>query len=643
MKIHLDFETRSELDIRKVGAWVYSTHPSTEVLCMAYALNDGNVFIIDKEQLKDYDSLCCNFVTEPDEVMVAHNAMFEYLIWHNILVKRFGYPPIPKNQWRCTAAMASASALPRGLDACAIALKLRYTKDTAGKNVMMKMCKPRKPTKGDKSKWHESPEDFIALHKYCINDVRIERAIDSELRDLSVNEQRVFHLDQEINLRGIRIDTKAVDAALKMVEQYTKQQEKKVSEITEGFLDGVSRRQRVLTWIKGEGVDLPDYTKETVNEVLNSDDLPDNVREVLKIRQELGKTSIAKYQAFKETTDIDGFMRDTLIYHGAATGRWAGSRAQLHNLPRVIDGGINFTIDSFKDGTFKLFQAMYPNVLQTLSQCLRGLLIAREGHEFIGADWNAIEARILLWYAGDKNGLDLYRQDKDPYKVMAGKIFSTTQDVVTKMQRFVGKQTELGCGFGMGLNGERFIATCRKHNVTVPIEIAKRAVRTYRGEHPAVVAYWKVIERAVTDAIRTSQVVKVGLLNIFTHKDFLYIQLPSKRMLAYHQPLLDGKSITHMGWVSQRNCYERQYTWGGVFVENIVQGTARDVVVHGMFEGEKQGYKTLLTVHDEILTEVPINTKTVPHYETLLSHDRPKWIGDCPLKVEGWKGQRFLK
>ncbi len=644
MKIHLDFETRSELDIRKVGAWVYSRHPSTEVLCMAYAEGEGEVKLLTKEAI----GLGNPFFVEGDTLIVAHNAMFEYMIWHNILVKRHGYPVIPKNMWRCTAAKASALALPRGLENCAIALQLKHIKDKEGYATMLKMCKPRKPTKAEKEKgithtlWHESPEDFEKLHKYCKGDILVERCIDNTLRDLSPREQQIYHLNQEVNLRGIRIDTQAIDSALKIIELYTKQQEQKVVKLSDGFLDGLSRRQRVLTWIKGEGVDLPDFTKETVNEVL-SGELPDKIRKVLEIRQELGKTSIAKFKAFKECTDIDGFMKDTQIYHGAATGRETGQRAQLHNLPRVELANIDKAIELLKIGDLELLKTYSPNILQTLSQCIRGMLIAREGHEFIGADWNAIEVRILFWFAGETEGLRQFENDEDLYVDMATKIFGTYHRDIVEMQRFVGKQTVLGCGFGMGLNGERFVATCRKHNVTVPTEVAKLAVRTYRNSYPAVVSYWKVIERAVVDAIRTGKVVKVGVLNIFTHDDFLYIQLPSKRMLAYHQPRLEGNTVTHMGWVSQRNCYERQRTWGGVFVENIVQGTARDVVEHGKMEGEKQDYKTLLTVHDEILTEVPTNTKTVPHYETLLSHDRPEWIGDCPLKVKGWKGQRFLK
>ncbi len=292
-RIHLDFETRSESDIRKEGGWNYSKHPTTEALCLAYAIDDGEVELLTKEQIEN------GIMPFPisDAVIVAHNVTFEYMIWHHILVERFGYPAIKKENWRCTAAMCSVMALPRSLDNASKALELPFEKDLVGKACMMRMCKPRKQTKNNKEKWHESKEDFEILHKYCKQDVEVERAIDNELPDLIPQEQKVFHLDQKINYRGINIDMDAVDSALDLVGQFTKQSEDKVKELTGGELSGLSRRQACLTWIKGEGVELPDFTKETVNEILNGE-LPTVVREVLKLRQQLSKTSIAKFKAF---------------------------------------------------------------------------------------------------------------------------------------------------------------------------------------------------------------------------------------------------------------------------------------------------------------------------------------------------------
>ena len=641
MRIHLDFETRSEVDIRKVGGWVYCNHPTTEVLCLAFAVDDGEVQILTKEEIEHG---VLPFETE-GVTFVAHNVSFEYMIWHNILVKRFnfpslpiGYPIIQSEQWECTAAKAAVMGLPRSLDNASKALELGFKKDMIGKNMMLKMCKPRKATKNDSSKWHESEEDFKILHKYCKQDVEVERAIDKTLPDLIESEKMLFNLDKKINYRGIMVDMEAVDAALSLVDQYTRQAEGEVSRLTEGFLDGLSRRQKVLTWIKGEGINLPDFTKETVNEALNGV-LPVKIRRVLELRQQLGKTSVAKFKAFKECTDIDGIMYETLLFYGCHTGRWSGQRAQLHNLPRITMHDAASANEIMKCGDLVLFQGMFPNVLETLSQTLRGCLVPRPNKEFIGGDQNAIEVRVLFWLAGEMVGLNQYELDQDIYVNMAKKIFGV--DDIDKMKRFVGKQTVLGCGFGMGLNGDKFIATCRKHGVTVPREVAMRAVQTYRNTYRAVVAYWKSIEQAIVLAIRNEgRTVNFGKLKMFVKDDFLHIELPSGRCLHYHKPRLEGHAITHMSWVSTRNCYERIRSWGGVFTENVVQAISRDTVAHGMFQLEGEGYDCVLTVHDEILSEVDIGTKAVEQFEYLMSR-KPVWLAGCPIKVKGWKGVRF--
>ncbi len=301
MKIRLDFETRSEVDIKKTGAWVYAIHPSTEINCMAYAVDDDDIQIISKKDLKTFaNRMSCLFVK--DAIFEAHYSMFEYYIWHEILVKRYGFPKIPARQWRCTAAKVAVLALPRSLDKAAEALDVEVRKDLEGKRLMLKMCKPRKPTKEERERddllnehpvrWHETPEQFKRLGEYCKIDVDVEREIDKVTRDLSPYEQEVWFLDQEINRRGIKIDLDAVDSAIELIRQYREEKIAEVIKLSDGFLDGVSRRQKVLTWIKGEGVYLPDFTKETVNEALNKK-LPSKIRKVLKIRQELGRTSIA--------------------------------------------------------------------------------------------------------------------------------------------------------------------------------------------------------------------------------------------------------------------------------------------------------------------------------------------------------------
>lgn len=648
MKIILDFETRSEVDIKKCGAWVYATHPSTEVLLMGYAADDSEVQIISKKDLESFKNrMSCLFVK--GSIFVAHYSMFEYYIWHEILVKRFGYPTIPQRQWRCTAAKAAVLALPRSLEKTAEALELDYKKDMEGHRLMLKMCKPRKTTKveqarnellGDSSVcWYESEEDLERLAEYCKIDVETERAIDKNLPDLSSYEQEVWFLDQEINRRGILVDTEAVESALELIEQYKEEKIAEVVKLSDRFLDGVSRRQKVLTWIKGNGIYLPDYTKETVNEAL-SGKLPLNVRKVLEIRQELGRTSTAKYEAFNKATDKHGFIYDTLVYHGASTGRWTGKNVQLHNPPRGSIKDIEACIELMKRKDLEVFRMFYPKVMEAISSCIRGMLIAREGKEFYVGDYNAIEVRVLFWLASEVAGLTRYSKDQDLYVDMAMRIFDTTD--IDDLKRFVGKQTVLGCGYGMGLNGIRFVGTCRTHNVTVALETAQRAVRVYRDTYRAVPSYWRNTEKAAIEAVLTRKPMKLGKVIWFTKGDFLYVKLPSSRHLAYHKPEIHEMSLTHMGINSKTKEYERQTTWGGVLVENVVQATARDMMVAGMFNVEANDYKVLLTVHDEVLSEKKLREGDLNEYSHLLC-STPTWADGCPIKVNSWRGRRYKK
>ncbi len=654
MNIHLDFETRSTVDIRKCGAWVYSLHPSTEVLCLAYALDDGEVKLITKDEIEK--GIVYSFSFSPEDIFTAHNAAFEHHIWQNILVKRFGFPAIPARQWRCTAAKAAVLALPRALGNCAAALDLPYQKDMEGYKIMMKMCKPKKPTKKEKSfdelsgefplRWHESEEDFEILHKYCIGDVEVERSIDYEIRDLSKNEQEVWFLDQVINQRGIRIDMEAVSAALELVAQYAVECEAEVDELTDGYVDRVSRRQKVLTWIQTQGISLQDYTKETVNEAL-SGTLPPKVRRVLEIRRQLGKTSTAKYEAFTKATDDRGILCDTLLYHGASPGRWTGKLVQLHNPPRGTLKDTGACIDLMKRRDLEMFQMFYPEVMEAISSCIRGMLIAREGKEFFVSDFNAVEVRVLFWLANEVSGLTRYEKGQDLYVDMAMRIFETTD--IDELKRFVGKQTVLGCGYGMGLNGERFQATCRQHGVTVSTKVAQTCPRMYRETYRAVPKFWKATEKAAIQAVLTGKTIRCGKIIWVVNKDFLYAKLPSGRCLAYHKPEIHEMALTHMGNLDHE--YVRQTTWGGILVQNLCEGVARDIMVNGMFNVESAGYKVLLTVHDEVMSErekrgrqknLVVKGGNLEEYNKLLT-SLPEWASGCPVKADGWKGNRYKK
>jgi len=624
-----------------VGAWNYSVHPSTEILCIAYCENDQPVKIY---TLKNFPKDKFLHFIKNHWLFYAHYAMFENYIWHNVLVKKHGWPAIPLRQWRCTAAKAAAHALPRSLSNAAKALKLPVLKDEDGKRIMQKMAKPRNITKKNKAKWHESPEDFQKLFDYCVNDVEVERAIDKALPDLTEEEQNVWVFDQIINTRGMPVDREAVNAALYLIEKFVEECNNEVEQITNGYLNKVSQRTRVLNWIQTQGVNLPGYTKDDIVKALEKK-CPPQVRRVLEIRQQTGKTSTAKYDAFKNALCPDDKVRDMFVYHGASTGRWAGKIVQLHNLPRGNIKDPEFCVEISKLKDLEAFKFFYPNVMGAFSSCIRGMLISSPGKHLFVVDFAAIEARVLAWIAGEEKALEYFRNKEDSYVKMAAVIFET--DEVTSDMRFVGKQSVLGCGYGMG--AERFKETCASLGQTVSEGLALKAVNAFRKSNPKIVKLWNNIEKAAIDAVRNKVINTVNGISFYKKRDFLYCVLPSGRKLAYHHPLIEKiekfertqDQLTFMGVGAQTN-YERQNTWGGTLVENIVQAISRDLLTEAMLRVEALGYKVVLHIHDEIVAEVPEEDNNLEKFINLITQ-LPSWAEGCPIGAEGWIGKRYKK
>lgn len=669
--IHLDFETRSEVDIFKVGAWNYSVHPSTEILCMAYAVNNGPIGLETKKDLErnylQIPVMVFDSVFDKNPIFTAHYSMFENYIWHNILVKRYGWPKIPLRQWRCTAAKAASHALPRSLKNAADALDLKVRKDEDGKRIMLKMCKPRRLTKKEektaiekyrqsgmtnftnafpKTPWHEKEEDFEILYDYCINDVKVEREIDHVLPDLSPKEQEVWFLDQAINTRGVQVDTEAVNAALELIQQYTDECNEEVSRITNGYLDKVTQTALVLRWIERQDVSMPDYTKATVEETLKKE-IPSDVKRVLKIRQQTGKTSVKKYDKLKSATDKSGRLRDMFVYCGASTGRFAGKGVQLHNLPRGNIKDQELCISLMKRKDLEIFKLFYPDVMGAFSSCVRGMLIAAPGKDLLVGDYASIEARVVAWLAGEELALKYFREKEDAYVKMAEIIFECPADSITSAQRFVGKQTVLGCGYGMG--AEKFRGTCQSLGQEVSEELAKKAVYAFRGQNKNIVKMWYDIEAAAIRTVREGSVTNLGNIRWSMIGDFLYCTLPSGRKLAYHHPKIEKvpryeqmvDRLTFMG-VALGNKYVKQYTWGGTLVENIVQAIARDILVEGMLRCEKVGHSVVMHVHDEIVVEQKEGYGSLDNFLSLIIKV-PAWAEGCPIEAEGWRGKRYKK
>lgn len=634
-KICLDFESRSKADIWTCGAYAYSVHPSTEVLCLVYAIDDGDPILIRKEDL----ALLPPFDIKGNEFH-AFNAFFEQCMWANVMSKKWGWPRIPINQFCCIMAKSLASAYPQSLANACKAVNTPYQKSATGHTLMLKLCKPKLS-----GGWNEDPEDFEKLYQYCIDDVLAERSLDNMLPDLIPSEQTIWFLDQLVNQRGIYIDREAVSRALSYIEEYTARLNNIVFEESGAVLDKVTRRQAVLDWCKSQGVNITGYTKGDVSKVLE-ETLPENVRTVLETKLQLGKTSVAKYQALKEATTEDGRIRDTLIYHGATTGRWTGKLFQLQNLPKGNVANIDGAIEDLKKYPLEDFEILYPDVMGTLSSCIRGMIIASPGTELYVGDYNAIEARVLMWLAGEEYGLKQFNNDEDLYVAMAQSIYGKKD--ISKIERHLGKTAVLGCGYSMGK--DKFLITCANQGLIIEPELAEKAVSTYRETYQAVKNFWYEQENTAIEAVKSKTIQASNRILWSMKENNLLCQLPSGRRLTYPEATLDytetpwGDTKLTLFYMAQdsKNRWSKEKTYGGKLVENITQAVARDILASAMLRLEKWGFPVIFSVHDEVVCEVPEKTRDIDTYRQLLC-ELPEWAKGLPLKAECWVGRRYKK
>lgn len=598
------------------------------------------------------------FIGDKSIIFKAHNAGFERAIWREIMHKRFGYPNIPLSQWDCTAAKAAAYSLPRDLGGVGKALKLTKRKDEDGKRVMMKMARPRKPSKKDKSYWHYTADDFETLLKYCEDDVLSESAVDNDLKSLDQTERLVWMADQKINDRGVKLDIEAIKAACKLIEKYQDQLNAELAEITDGFVTTLNQTAKITDWLAlHAGVQLPDLTADTVKETLERLDPTSDEYRVLEIRKEGSKSSVKKYPAMLRCVSNDGRVHELHLYWGANTGRWAGRYVQTQNLPRgkLTDkegepegSAMEKAVLAIKDNNIDALRALGAP-MDVLSSAIRGMLIADDGKDFIVADYAAIEARVLLWIAGDERALDIFRKGEDIYLDMAQDIYGRKLTKENKDERQMGKQAILGLGYQMGW--QKFMDTCAKYGIMIEEDFAKTVVEVYRKKYAKNKMLWYGLEDAAVQAIETGQRVSYGKVSFQCDKKFLYAILPSGRRIAYREPWLEPsetpwgqvkQKIWHMG-VNDKKQWVKMTTYGGKLTENVVQGIARDLLANAILNCERGAkYPIVFHVHDEIISEVPEGYGSVDEFEKLIS-TLPVWAKGLPLVAEGWRGKRYRK
>lgn len=657
----LDYETRSEFDLKKGGAEEYARHPSTDVLCAAWRFGT-------KEELKkkatqvwspafarSIPSELRSALLDPQVKIVAHNAGFEQAITRHVLARKLAALKecTPIERWVCTAAMSAALALPRSLEKVLEALNLPVQKDMEGHKLVLRYCKPRKPTKKNPAKWHNKASDLRRIMEYCKLDVDGTVELLLNIPDLIPFERRVWELDQKINQRGFCVDRELVQKILGMIAEEKNNLDTETQDLSFNTLLSATQRDGVLEFLKLEGVELPNLRKNTVENVLKEGNISEDAKRMLELRQAISKTSTAKYLGFELRTRTDGRLRGSLVYHAAGPGRWGGSGIQPQNFPRGAKGlNAAQAIDDIKAFDLETLRMLYGDPMTVFATVLRGMIIASPGKKFNAADYSSIEARILFWLADHIKGVQAFRDNRKIYEEMAQVIFSIRDlENVQGWQRQVGKQAILGCGYSMG--PPKFKQTCLDvGGIEISIDLAKQAVQAYRRAHYPVAELWKNIERmAMAAVLNPGKKYGNGKIKWFMEGKFLFCELPSGRRNAYYNPEIRyeptpwgalAPKLYHWGVNPRTKKWSIESTYGGKLTENCVQGIARDFMADAMLRLEEADFEVTLTVHDEIKSEDDIGRNRLAEFIEIMC-DLPAWGEGCPIKADGWEGERYRK
>jgi DNA polymerase len=672
----LDYETFSEAEIKLVGGWEYSRHPSTEILCAAFKLGTREELPRAKTHLWIPNNPATPFgvflraLRDPNIELVAHNAIFEQMITRNVFGRNHmpskpEIRSIPVERWHCTAAMSRSVGLPGSLEGAGAAFGLSHQKDKEGHKLMLKVCKPKKPSKKDKSTRYTDPEMLQRLFDYCVKDVEAETELFLKLPPLHEKERRFWVLNQKLNLRGFHVDRKLAKSALKLIAHETEKMDAQVKILTDGQIDSARQRDEVLKFLKREGMVLPNLKAQTVRETLEAGKFPTKKAErILQIRDTIARSSTAKYKAFEMRSRDDGRARDNTIFFGAHTGRDAGTGLQPQNLFKRVMTQAEVDLGSklIRLQDRHTIEALFQKPMELYASALRGCIVPAPGNILEVGDFATIEVRVLFWLAGHQNGLDALSSGRDLYIEMAAKIFRLdpkklllaykTGDKDAAFMRQLGKQTVLGSGFGMGLGGEKFQATCKQYDMEIELELAKTAIRAYRELHPRIPIFWGNLERAAIQAFQNpGKRYRLGYLIWERKGDFLTVELPIGRKLSYFKPRVDSERgpwgnrqiLSYMGVLSPSKKFGRVKTWGGKLTENVVQAVARDLLYEALDRLESSGSRLpVLPVHDEVVGERSADTGHLDEFISIMS-EVPAWAKGLPIKVEGWSEKRYRK
>lgn len=652
--LSIDLETYSPLNLSKTGVYPYAAHPDFEILLFGYAVDNGPVQVVDLASGEKLPDEILAALVDAGVTKWAFNASFERVCLSSWLHRYHpemlsGSEFLDPAQWRCSMIWAAYLGMPMSLDQVARVLDLPVKKDAAGKKLIKQFCTPATPNLINKGARRNlpslDPEGWKTFIEYNRRDVKVEQAIHTRLAKFPVpdEEWEAYALDQRINDAGIKLDATLVDAAVTLDEKHRETTLSRAQEIT--GLDNPNSPIQLKDWLAQNGCPLDSLTKTEVATAL--EDARGVVKEILQLRGDLAKSSVKKYQAMQNVSGADGRARGLLQFYGAGrTGRFAGRLVQVQNLPRNYLPDLDEARTLVRTGNLEALELLYDSVPDTLSQLIRTAFIPASSNRFIVADYSAIEARVIAWLASEKTTLEAFRDGKDLYCETASRMFKVPVEKhgVNGELRQKGKIAVLACGYGGSVGALKAMGALR---MGLAEDELKPIVDAWRAANPHIVWLWQEVEDAALKAITTRQPVRLRNLTFTLESGILFITLPSGRRLAYVKPGLGqnrfgGTSITYWGINTGRK-WGYLETYGGKLTENIVQATARDLLVNGIKNVAEAGHQIVMHVHDEIVIDEPLDSHFTVKDACQLMSRLPGWAKGLPLTADGYECDYYRK
>ena len=642
--LSIDLETYSDQPLAKTGVYRYVESSDFEILLFAYSVDGGSVQQIDLACGEKIPSeiLCA---LEDDKVTKwAFNANFE-----RICLSRFlGYPTgdyLKPDSWKCSMVWAAYMGLPLSLEGVGAVLGLEKQKLTEGKDLIKYFCQPCAPTKTNGQRTRNLPEHapdkWLAFKRYNVRDVETEMSIQARLSKYPVPDGvwEEYHLDQEINDRGVGLDMKLVRQAIQMDGRSRSELTQAMKELTS--LDNPNSVQQMKQWLADNGVETDTLGKKAVAELLKT--APPQLQKVLTLRQQLAKSSVKKYQAMEIAVCADGRARGMFQFYGAnRTGRWAGRIIQMQNLPQNHLDDLSEARGLVRAGDFDALEMLYEDVPDTLSQLIRTAFVPQKNRKFIVADFSAIEARVIAWLAGEKWRQDVFAEGKDIYCASASQMFGVPVEKhgVNGHLRQKGKIAELALGYGGSVGALKAMGALE---MGLSEDELPALVSAWRQANPKIVQFWWAVDRAVMDAVTRKTTTKTHGIVFSARNGMLFITLPSGRNLAYVKPKIGtnkfgGDCITYEG-VGGTKKWERLDSYGPKFVENIVQATSRDILCYAM---QTLRYCSIVMhIHDEVVIEADRRMSLQAVCDQM--GRTPPWANGLQLRADGYETDFYKK